>query len=204
MFGIDNNFEDNDITYNRKLKLEEFDDEGQLIDCVEFSQKDLLEFYILKNNGLHDIRTARKNIKDYFNTGNTKLKTVLLNNVFYNHKLDDNLINLIESILNTYSEDAINFVLTLKDYHYNESSLILSLKDINMLKESNFFDLLAWTKNTTGIYYALSNDARKGMYYFEKPTKKQAKYQRQKHGKRIIFLNFKDWKEYLVSESELD
>ncbi len=37
MFGIDNKFKDNDITYNRKLKLEEYDDNGTLIDCVEFS-----------------------------------------------------------------------------------------------------------------------------------------------------------------------
>ena len=48
MFGIDNNFKDNDITYNRKLKLEEYDDNGNLIDCVEFTPKDLMEFYLLK------------------------------------------------------------------------------------------------------------------------------------------------------------
>lgn len=47
MFGIDNNFKDNDITYNRKLKIEEYDDNGNIIDCVEFSPKDLMEFYLL-------------------------------------------------------------------------------------------------------------------------------------------------------------
>ena len=38
-------FEDNYFTKNRKLKIEEYDNEGKLIDVIELSQKDFWEFY---------------------------------------------------------------------------------------------------------------------------------------------------------------
>lgn len=203
MFGITNDFKDNEITYNRKLKLEEYDDNGNLIDCVEFSQKDLMEFYILKNNGYNDLKTARKNIKDYFNVGNKELKTKLLNHIFYEYTLNDDLVDSIESILTTYTEEEIQFALSLKNYFYNECTFLLNMKDSAFFKNMSFFEVLNWIKNIDGIYYAVANDGTKGMAYLEKPTKKQAKYQRQKNGKRIIFLNFTDWKEYSISENEL-
>lgn len=204
MFGIDNKFKDNDITYNRKLKLEEYDDNGNLIDCVEFSQKDLMEFYILRNNGYNDIRTARKSIKDYFNIGNEKLKFKLLNDIFYKNRLDNDLVNCIEYIITTYTEDELNFAFTLKDYVYDECNFLFGIKDSTFFKNMSFLEVLKWIKSVDGIYYAVANDGSKGMTYLDKPTKKQAKYQRQKNGKRIVFLSFKDWKEYSISENDLD
>ena len=203
MFGIDNNFKDNDITYNRKLKLEEYDDNGNIIDYVEFSSKDLMEFYLLKNNGYHDIRTARKCIKDYFNIGNKELKFKLLDHIFYNYRLNNDLVNYIESIITTYSDDELNFAFSLKNYVYNECNFILSMKDNSFFQNMSFQDVLRWMKTIPGIYYAVANDGTKGMLYLDKPTKKQAKYQRQRNDKRIVFLSFKDWKEYSISENEL-
>lgn len=204
MFGVDNNFKDNDITYNRKLKLEEYDDNGNIIDYVEFSSKDLMEFYLLKNNGYHDIRTSRKSIKDYFNVGNKELKIKLLNHIFYQYRLDNNLVKFIDSIITTYSDDELKFALSLKNYEYDECNFILNMKDNAFLKNMSFEDVLKWMRSVNGIYYAVANDGTKGMAYLDKPTKKQAKYQRQKNGKRIVFLSFKDWKEYSISENELD
>lgn len=77
------------------------------------------------------------------------------------------------------------------------------MKDNAFLQNMSFEDVLKWMKTVTGIYYAVANDGTKGMIYLDKPTKKQAKYQRQRNGKRIVFLSFKDWKEYSVSENEL-
>ncbi|MGG7212082.1 hypothetical protein ACQPUY_00540 [Clostridium nigeriense] len=204
MFRIDNNFKDNDITYNRKLKLEEYDDNGNIIDCVEFSQKDLMEFYIFKNNGYHDIRTARKSIKDYFNVGNKELKIKLLNHIFYQYTLNNDLVNSIESIITTYNEDELNFAFSIKNYVWNECKFQLSMQDSSFFKNMSFEEVLKWIQSVNGIYYAVANDGTKGMAYLDKPTKKQAKYQRQKNGKRIVFLSFKDWKEYSISENELD
>lgn len=204
MLGIQENFIDNYITYNRKLKLEEYDDNGNLIDCVEFTPKELMEFYILKNNMCNDIRTARKNIKDYFSIGNTELKNSLLNIIFYEHKLDENLINRIESIITTYTEDELRFAFLLKGHFCNDCKFNFNMKDYFFFKNMSFFEVLKWIKSVNGIYYAISTDRTKGISYLEKPTKKQAKYQRQKNGKRIVFLSFKDWKEYSISENELD
>lgn len=203
MFGIDNNFKDNDITYNRKLKLEEYDDNGNLIDCVEFTPKDLMEFYLLKNNGYHDIRTARKKIKDYFSMGNIELKKKLLNIIFYHHKLDENLINRIESIITTYTEDELRFAFSLKDYFCDDCKLNFNMKDYFFFKNMSFEEVLKWIHSVNGVYYAVANDGTKGMACLDKPTKKQASYQRQRNGKRIVFLSFKDWKEYSISENEL-
>lgn len=203
MLGISNDFKDNEITYNRKLKLEEYDDNGNLIDCVEFSQKELMEFYILRNNGYSDLKTAKKHIKDYFNIGNKELKTKLLHHIFYECRLNEALVNSIEYILTEYNEEEIQFALSLKNYFYNECTLLLNMKDSDFFRNLDFFEVLSWIKNTDGIYYAIANDGTKGMAYLEKPTKKQAKYQRQRNSKRIIFLNFTDWKEYSILENDL-
>ena len=197
-------FTENYITYNRKLKLEEYDDNGNLIDCLEFSQEDLMEFHIMKNYIGNDIRTARKKIKDYFNIVDTELKKKLLNNIFYQHKLDENLINLIESIITTYTKDELCFAFSVKDYFCGDYKFNFTMKDYAFFKNMNFLEVLKWIKSINGIYYAVANDGTRGISYLKKPTKKQAKYQRQKNSKRIVFLNFKDWKEYIVSENELE
>lgn len=204
MLDTNDNFEHNEITYNRKLKLEEYDNNGNLIDCVEFTPKDLMDFYIMKNNMCNDIRTARKKIKDYFSMGNIELKKKLLNIIFYQHKLDENLINRIESIITTYTEDELHFAFSLKDYFCDDCKLKFNMKDYFFFKNMSFLEVLKWIQSVNGIYYAVANDGTKGMSYLDKPTKKQAKYQRQKNSKRIVFLSFKDWKEYSISENELD
>lgn len=198
----ENYFEE--ITHNRKLKLEEYDDEGNLIDCVEFSKEDLFDFYGYKNNAFNNILTSRKDVRDYLGSGNVELKYKLLSDVFMRSEPNQDLINSIEYILKTYTEEEINFALKIKDHAYNEFTVFLSMKDYNRLKGKDFFELLKWIRSTDGIYYAVANDGCKGMAYLEKPTKKQAKYQRLRNGKRIVFLSFKDWKEYNIPESELE
>ncbi|MFQ9249240.1 MAG: hypothetical protein ACLR3R_18485 [Clostridium paraputrificum] len=192
-----------DITYNHKLKLEEYDDDGNLIDCVELPQRDLLELYMIKNTNCSNILISKKEIRDYFNSGDIELKDSLLNNVFFQSKLDRNLIDSIEYIIKKYTKDEINFALTIKNYCDDEVTFFLTMKDYNMLKSMNFYEVLKWIRRIDGIYYCVANDGSKGMVYLERPTKKQAKYQRQKNGKRIVFLSFRDWKEYDISENEL-
>lgn len=77
------------------------------------------------------------------------------------------------------------------------------MKDSAFFKNMSFEDILKWIQSVNGIYYAVANDGTKGMAYLDKPTKKQAKYQRQRNGKRIVFLSFKYWKEYSICENEL-
>jgi len=77
------------------------------------------------------------------------------------------------------------------------------MTDYSRIKKMKFNDTLDWIKNSDGIHYAVLNEGVKGITFFERPTRKQAKYQRVKNGKRIVFLSFKDWKERIVNENEL-
>lgn len=197
-----NQFEDNYYTKNRKLKIEEYNDNGDVIDTIDFSQKELWEFYIFKNNSCNKFELARKKDRDYFKGK----KLELVKNMIYLFKdfyFDENIIKKMELIFETYTVEEIEFALDFKNYIYGETDNYFIWEDYFKIKEMNFMDVLIWIKNTEGMYYAVENDGVKGMHYLEKPTKKQAKYQRQKNGKRIVFLNFRDWKEYLVNESEL-
>lgn len=195
-------FKDNYFTKNRRLKLEEYDDDGNLIDTVEFTQADLWNFYMLKNNGCNHFEFARKKDKEYFKGKELELAPKMLY-LFNDYYFDENIVRDIEAIFKKYTVEQIEFALEFKNYHYNETSYITSTKDYNQVKVMKFLDVLEWTRNSSGLYYAVSNDGTKGMMYLEKPTKSQAKYQRQAHGKRIVFLSFKDWKEYLINENEL-
>lgn len=195
-------FQDNYFTKNRKLKLEEYDDNGNLIDVVEFSQKDLWDFYVFKNNWGTDLRLARKSDREYFKGKQLELLKRMLY-LFNDYYFDDNIVKEFENIFNTHTIEEIEFAIDFKNYYYNENQSILSADDFYKVKRMKFIDVLNWVKSSDGIYYAVENDGTKGMTYLEKPTRKQAKYQRQRNGKRIVFLSFKTWKEYEVNESEL-
>jgi len=196
------NFEDNYFTHNRKLKLEEYDDDGKLIDVIEFSQGDLWQFYILKNNSCSDLTIARKKDREHFTGKKLELVKKLL--YLYNEEFfNEDTLSDIEDLFNTYTFEELEFALTFKNDFNNEAGFSFSLHDYWRMRQMKFIDTLKWIKNSDGMYYAVANDGIKGMSYFEQPTRKQAKYQRVKNGKRIIFLNFRDWKEYSVNENEL-
>lgn len=196
-------FEDNYFTKNRKLKLEEYDDEGNLIDVIEFNQGELWSFYTLRNNSRNKFELARKKDREYFKGEKLKLANNLMF-LFNDYYFDENIVKAIEEILNTYTNEEIEFALDFKYQPPNKERYFLTMKDYNEVKRMDFIDVLNWIKESDGMYYAVANDGSKGVVYFEKPTKKQAKYQRQKNSKRIAFLNFRDWKEYLINEDELE
>lgn len=70
-------------------------------------------------------------------------------------------------------------------------------------KFSTFKEVLDFINERDGIYYAMKKDGTKHLDFIDKPTKKQAVYQRLKNGHQIVFLNFADFKIYVVSEDEL-
>ncbi|MES5866656.1 hypothetical protein [Bacillus cereus group sp. RP32] len=67
-----------------------------------------------------------------------------------------------------------------------------------------FNEAIEFIEERDGIYYAITKEGNRHWDFVDKPTKKQARYQRNKHGNRIVFKSFTDWKEYLVNEDELD
>lgn len=195
-------FEDNYYTYNRKLKIEEYDESGGVIDVIEFSQEDLFQFLLYKNNSNISFDTARKEDREYFKSNDLELVKKMLPH-FDHHFFNKEMIKEIEYILKKYTKEQIEFALNFDIGPGNDQGYVFTMEVYNELKQMSFKDKLEWIKNSVGIYYAVSNSGQRGMFYLEKPTKKQAAYQRQKNDKRIVFFSFKDWKEYTVAEKEL-
>ncbi|MCR1848240.1 hypothetical protein NSA42_03020 [Paeniclostridium sordellii] len=194
------------FTRNRKLKLEEYDDEGNLIETLELNP-DLLTFISYANSGafIDDRIIERKKDREYFgedyDIAKETLRRLHSTELTQNRCLNPKNIKLIESIFNKYGLNVIKFVLQFSDG--NDFKYDFTMEDYWEKKKENFINKLEWVSYSTGIWYAIDDKGNKGMAYLKEPTKKQAKYQRTKNGKRIVFLSFKDWKEHLVLEDEL-
>lgn len=81
-------------------------------------------------------------------------------------------------------------------FHVNLNSPYARMK-IDIEEALEFID------SRDGIYYTVNNKGEKVWDFVDKPTLKQYKYQIKKNGNRTVFLNFNDWKEYIVNESDL-
>lgn len=193
------------LTKNRKLKLEEYDDNGTLIDVIEFDDDDLYSFCVSKVSSYNEFDIARKSEREYFKGEELelfhKIRFALHKYGSYITKKD---IEEIDTIIKNNDLEVLKFVLDFKDFGYSEYvNYNFSLKEQSKLRGLNLFDVLEWVKTNHGFWYAVDNKGDRGMAYLEEPTKKQAQYQRTKNGMRIVFLSFKDFKEYLVEESKL-
>lgn len=192
------------FTKNRKLKLEEYDDQGNLIDIIEFDDNELGNFLISKINSYSGFSVSRYAERNYFTDQQLELFKKILCAIGYRGTLlTPTDINVVENIFNNNTLEQIKFALDFKNYVYDDISLNFSLSDSSKFKNLNFYHILEWTNTSPGIWYAIDDKGNKGMAYLKEPTKKQAKYQRTKNGKRIVFLSFKDWKEHLVLEDDL-
>ena len=192
------------FTKNRKLKLEEYDDEGNLIDTIEFDNNELGNFLISKISSYNGFSVSRYAERNHFKGQQLQLfKQILWATGYRGELITPENIKTIEDIFENNTFSQIKFALGLKNYIYDELNLNFTMSDSSKIKKLNFYQILEWTHISPGIWYAIDDKGNKGMTYLEEPTKKQAKYQRTKNGKRIVFLSFKDWKEYLVLEDEL-
>lgn len=199
------------MTKNRKLKLEEYDDDGNLVDVKEFSNDLLYNFCCDVSNRYLSTLVSRKSDLEQFNEKELNLINKIMGTGKYSYLFSNKDICLcwftdieVKWFKNLFKENTleeINFALILCDYR--EERLSVSTKSPYFNKKFNFTEALQFVKERTGIYYTVNNEGKSVHDFVEKPTKKQLRYQRNKHGHRCVFLNFKDWKEYSVSENEL-
>ncbi|MGL5713951.1 MAG: hypothetical protein ACRCXT_09110 [Paraclostridium sp.] len=187
------------LTKNRLLKIEEYDDNGNLIDILEFSKDDLWWFCCEKGNSYRGLDVAVKSDREYFKGEELELfHEIIKTTELFRFCIVTEDIEKIDYIFRTYTKDQIRFALDFKHYLYNYLNYAFYGDDEVIMKNKNFIEILEWVKVSGGFYYAVDEKGNRGMAYLDKPTTKQASYQRQKHGKRIVFLSFKDFKEYLV------
>lgn len=194
-------FKDNYFTKNRKLKIEEYDDNGNIIDVIELPQDDLWRFYMYKNNGYCCIDVARKSDREYFSGERLELAKQIIT-VDYQEYFSINTIKRIEKIFEEYTTDQIKFALEFNDYFYKLSKYKFIGEDEKFISKLNFIQVLEYLKSKGGFWYAIDSNCRKGMAYLNHPTEKQIKYQKSKNNMNIVFLNFEDIKEYAIEDDK--
>ena len=193
------------FTKNRKLKIEEYDDNGNLIDTIEFSDVELWNFCLDKVNSYQSFDIMIKYDREYFKGEKKKLFysiAIALN--YHLGFITIKEVKEIDRLFEKYSLEQLRFASKFKDYLSEEVYLYeFSHKEKSYFDNKKLIDILEWTNNTSGFWYSVGDNGRVGRGYLNKPTKHQARYQRTKYGKKIVYLSFKDWKEYLINESEL-
>lgn len=202
------------MTHNRKLKLEEYDDTGKLIDTKEFSKDDLFKFMLEQVNILNPIGISRKKDTDIF----TKKELKIINElIIYCHKVrSKEIINkeinwfteteamFFREIFDTVQKNELDFIMRLiRESEYSMYTFNASYKSKYFQARLGFWDILQFIHNRDGMYYTVNNKGERIFDFVDRPSKKQVQYQRNKNGNRTVFLNFKDWKVYEVIESEL-
>ncbi|CEQ00299.1 Uncharacterised protein [[Clostridium] sordellii] len=189
---------------NRKLKIEEYDERGNLIDSIEFGDEDLFNFCMYKGNYYQGLDVATKSDREKFKGDELKLfKEMIKKSEMFRGFISKHEIDLASYIFENFTKEQIKFGLEFKNYIYNTLNYAFYSDDEVLLTEKSFLQILEWIKSSEGFYYAIDNNGDKGMAYINKPTSNQTKYQMQKHNKRIVFFSFNDWKEHLVNEYKL-
>ncbi|NEZ80357.1 hypothetical protein EXM60_14515 [Clostridium botulinum] len=194
------------MTKNRKLKLEEYDNKGNLVDIREFSDNDLFSFISIKIRNNDSLGIARKKDLECF----SKEELELINDIMYylfitgDHSFSwftNKETKIFQRIFAESTKEELKFALELTNY--DQYAFNINLKSKYAFMKFNFSEALEFIKSRDGIYYAVNNNGERAYDFVDKPTKKQVKYQRVKNGRRTVFFSFKDWKEYIVNEEEL-
>lgn len=203
-------YEDKYFLKNRKLKLEEYDDDGNIIDSREFDDDELAMFISIMGNELKAIKIARKKSLENFNDEDLKIierfivysryRQALLGKGRYINYIYEDDVELFKKLLEQPKEKlnyALDICMAGRSFFLTKIASEYGRRDLTFAEAIKFID------DREGIYYAVNNKGKRVYDFIDKPTLKQSQYQRKRNGNRTVFLNFSDWKEYIVDESEL-
>lgn len=200
----------------KKVYIIEYDDSGTEIDRNLLVDNDslrnlfLMERYAVNKRFLLDL-----NYRNLFNSDQwdfienfsdiIKIYKFTSNDKFAYAEISEDDIEFLENLFNSEKE-LLDIIIKLR---YNNcpaqsSFWILSPKGHPSISYNNksLRSIYDWIKNRNGIYYAINTNGSKTWDYIDRPTKKQALYQRRK-GRRIAFLSFRDFKEYIIDNDDL-
>lgn len=184
---------------NKRIIIEETDDEGKVIQQTILDEED-------KNDILAAITAKRgyisiSNEKDLLQF--TEKQTKIIHEVLEQEDtfLSKEQISFFKNLFKENSLEKIQYALGLMQ---DNGAFDTTLNSPYYAKKfSTFEEALDFINERDGVYYAMKKDGTKHLDFIDKPTKKQAVYQRLKNGHQIVFLNFADFKIYVVSEEEL-
>ncbi|PHC36789.1 hypothetical protein COF09_28945 [Bacillus toyonensis] len=191
---------------NKRIIIQDLDIEGNIIqECVaNESDKDTMLASLVAKYGF----TALTPQKALLNFTDEERKII-------NYITDDTLKYLTEkrikefrNLFDKHGSKKIDFAMKMSfgtQYDLYSNAYFFSVQlGSEYARSYTFYEALEFIEQRDGIYYAITRDGQRHWDFVDKPTKKQARYQRNKHGNRIVFKSFTDWKEYLVSEDELE
>lgn len=198
------------FTKNRRLVLNEYDNDGNLIEERKFENEDLARFLSIMNIDHRPLEVARHEHLSQF----TKDELNLISRCISHMELCASCFNDYEIIYLDTDEDVEYYKKLLK-LPKEKIDLALDLSHPQLpgfstssdspyyRKKFNFNEALEFIDERSGIYYTVTNRGQRRWDFIDKPTLKQYRYQLNKNGERTVFLSFKDWKEYIVTESDL-
>jgi hypothetical protein len=193
-----------ELLTNRKIVLEQYDNNGELIERRSYSKDILMLFINVMSNTNHALDVARREDIDAFTPSQLKIikRVMEYNDYFW---FDQKSVNYFKKLFKMHSMEQLRFALQLSKFYSNQEPAFNTVSTSEwFMKCITFTDAINFIDNHEGIYYTVDNHGKRIFDFVAcKPTKKQAQYQRNKNGARIVFLSFKDWKEHLVKEQEL-
>lgn len=189
---------------NKKIIVEDLDAEGKTInrEILNERDKDLFLCSMVAEYGILSVTP-----KEYLRKFNKRELEIIEKYIWrYDFYLTKDKVEYFKKLFNQNSLEKIEFALKISgiDELTYFGSFVVSMNSPYHAKIFTLEEAFEFVENRDGIYYAVNNEGEKHWDFIDKPTKKQAQYQRRKHGNRIVFLSFMDWKEYAVSENELE
>lgn len=197
------------FTKNRGIMLVEYDDDENIIDIKEFDGVVLSMFLFNMWNAERVTDIMRRKYREQFTEEELKLinKIIVLQERFeplkQSRKVEfftDDDIELFKKVLREPVEN-IKFAFEIADPHGKYFNLSPGVSHSKF--RFDFFEAIDFINSRPGIYYTTNSEGQKVRDFVDRPTLSQYSRRLENHGEILIFLSFKDWKEYIVNESDL-
>lgn len=210
--GYIDGYEDDFYTKNRRLVLEEYDEQGNLIDARDMGKDGIANLVANKIYEFKGLEVARIEILNQFTDEELKEihEFIRLNNTCLGHSdngsffigyITDRHVELFKELMSVSKEER-EFIYECMNEQCCGRSVMCAMGTPNL--PIHFHKIREYVRTNEGIYYAMSTTGELKWRYDKKPTKKQANYQRTKNGNKIILRSFRDWRYHDISEAELE
>jgi hypothetical protein len=184
---------------NKRIIIQSLDAEGNALEATSLSDIDkdavLETLWAIYGPTLY----IREKFKGLFTEKELPLleKMLDLRDILY---VADEYVQELRHLLNEHSVEKISFALDISQAY---AAFNAHPNNPYFEKTFTFEEALDFIAERSGIYFAIDKHGRKRYDFVDKPTKKQAYYQRTKNGNSVVFLSFTDWKIHTVSNNEL-